>query len=243
MKILAHISFVLFLVLCSFTVFSQDVIILKSGDEIQAKVEEIKPDVVTYRKYENLQGPLYTIEKSKIFMIKYANGSKDLFPEYRATLETPSAPQTPNPQQTAPMQNPQANANPSPPSQLVYISGGNIRMNNSTLSTSKVKDVMRPYPEAFSLYSSGRSLKVTGDVFEGVGYGFAIAMFIALLNDEDEAAQITGGFAVATLGTSLILEGIGKKNIRKSVKAYNNSIAPTSHLYIIPGSVGYCLSF
>ncbi len=70
---------VLLCIVASVTVYSQDIIILKTGDEIQSKVEEIRPDVVTYRKFENLQGPLYTIEKSRIFMIKYANGSKDVF--------------------------------------------------------------------------------------------------------------------------------------------------------------------
>ncbi|GHT58889.1 hypothetical protein FACS18945_5060 [Bacteroidia bacterium] len=59
--------------------FAQDVITLKSGNEIQALVQEIGIDEVKYKKYDNQEGPSYTLKKSEIFMIKYANGSKDVF--------------------------------------------------------------------------------------------------------------------------------------------------------------------
>lgn len=59
--------------------FSQDLIILKSGDEIQAKVLEITDTQVKYKKWDNPDGPSYTSPKSDIFMIKYPNGTKDVF--------------------------------------------------------------------------------------------------------------------------------------------------------------------
>jgi uncharacterized protein (TIGR02145 family) len=59
--------------------FAQDVIILKNGDEIQAKVSVVGTEAVTYKKWDNLNGPDYNQLKSEIFMIKYANGSKDVF--------------------------------------------------------------------------------------------------------------------------------------------------------------------
>ena len=58
---------------------AQDVITLKNGDEIQALVQEIGDVDIKYKKIENQQGPNYTLKKSEIFMIKYANGSKDVF--------------------------------------------------------------------------------------------------------------------------------------------------------------------
>ena len=68
--------------------FSQDIIFLKNGDEIQAHVTEIGTDAVTYKKFENLQGPDYSLKKSEVFMIKYANGTKDVF---NITAKTPAA--------------------------------------------------------------------------------------------------------------------------------------------------------
>ncbi|MDR3350583.1 MAG: hypothetical protein LBN98_02900 [Prevotellaceae bacterium] len=59
--------------------FAQDIITLKNGDEIKAKVQEIDTDNVKYKKYDNQSGPLYTLMKADVFMIKYENGDKDVF--------------------------------------------------------------------------------------------------------------------------------------------------------------------
>jgi len=61
------------------TVNAQDVIFKKNGDEINAKVEEVGVSDVKYKKFDNQDGPLYTLLKSEIFMIKYANGVKEVF--------------------------------------------------------------------------------------------------------------------------------------------------------------------
>lgn len=62
-----------------------DEIILKNGDEILAKVIEIDNSVVKYKKCDNLDGPLYNIEKSKVLIIKYTNGTKDVFADNEST--------------------------------------------------------------------------------------------------------------------------------------------------------------
>ena len=56
-----------------------DIIILKSGDEIESKIIEIMPDLIKYKKCNNLDGPLISIYKDDILMIRYADGTKDLF--------------------------------------------------------------------------------------------------------------------------------------------------------------------
>ena len=58
-----------------------DVIIFQNGDEVEAKVLEINEHEVKYRKCDNLDGPLLVVNKSKIFAIKYANGSKTVINE------------------------------------------------------------------------------------------------------------------------------------------------------------------
>ena len=55
-----------------------DVILLKNGEEISAKVLEITPTEVKYKRCDNLEGPTTTINKSTIFSITYANGSKEV---------------------------------------------------------------------------------------------------------------------------------------------------------------------
>lgn len=59
--------------------FSQDVITLTDGRTINVKILDIAPDVVKYKKSDNLEGPTYTVDKSEISKVKYANGSEDTF--------------------------------------------------------------------------------------------------------------------------------------------------------------------
>lgn len=60
------------------SLFSQDIIELKNGDDIKAKVIEISNTEIKYKKFSNIEGPIYTISKSKIVMIKYKNGEKEI---------------------------------------------------------------------------------------------------------------------------------------------------------------------
>jgi hypothetical protein len=81
MKNLVIILTVIFATLFANESFSQDIIILKDGEEILSKVIKIGSNEIEYKKFDNLEGPIYTMEKSKIFMIKYENGVKDVFKE------------------------------------------------------------------------------------------------------------------------------------------------------------------
>ena len=76
----------IFLILVAVSVFrvsanAQDIITLKNGDDIQALVQEIGETEIKYKRFDNPNGPNYSIKKSGIFMIRYVNGSKDVFLE------------------------------------------------------------------------------------------------------------------------------------------------------------------
>ncbi len=61
---------------------AQDIIVKQDATEIQTKVEEVSAESIKYRRYSNLQGPLYTINSSDVFMIKYENGERLLMSDY-----------------------------------------------------------------------------------------------------------------------------------------------------------------
>ncbi len=63
----------------SITGFSQDVITQKSGEDIQAKILEVNPTEIKYKKFDNQNGPTFTLLKSDVLMIRYENGTKDIF--------------------------------------------------------------------------------------------------------------------------------------------------------------------
>ena len=71
---------------------AQDILTKRNGDELQVKVQEITPTEVKYKHFDNLQGPLITILKSDVFMIKYENGTKTVIPEPVQQVETTPSP-------------------------------------------------------------------------------------------------------------------------------------------------------
>jgi hypothetical protein len=66
-------------VIISHACLAQDVITYKNGTEAKVKVMEVTSTEVKFKKEENPDGPVYSELKSKIFMIQFANGSKEVF--------------------------------------------------------------------------------------------------------------------------------------------------------------------
>jgi len=75
--------FLLFLLLPKYF-FAQDTITMRSGEVIQAKILEVNETEVKYKKYNYQDGPTFIVSKNRILMIKYADGSKDVFTETSA---------------------------------------------------------------------------------------------------------------------------------------------------------------
>lgn len=65
--------------LISMNAMAQDVIFRSSTDSIVAKVLSIGTKEITYRKWSNLEGPIYSIYIQDVVAIRYANGSYDFF--------------------------------------------------------------------------------------------------------------------------------------------------------------------
>lgn len=81
---------ILFGLCCSLifsTVSAQDLILKKNADEIQAKVLKVSDTQIEYKKWDNLDGPIYTIPSSEVFIIKYQNGTKDVVSSVTTTRQ------------------------------------------------------------------------------------------------------------------------------------------------------------
>lgn len=72
---------ILTLSLFTSTIFSQDIITKKTGEDISAKVSEVTQTEIKYKKFDNLDGLIFSILKSEVLMIRYENGTKDIFNE------------------------------------------------------------------------------------------------------------------------------------------------------------------
>ena len=76
-----RLTLFLFVYVFSLTGFSQDTIFTRKNNTILSKVLEVKPQEIMYKKFENLDGPVYTLSKSLVEKIVYKNGSIDVFNE------------------------------------------------------------------------------------------------------------------------------------------------------------------
>ena len=76
MKQLFAFSVMLF---SAFILHGQDIITLRSGETINAKVVEVGTTEIRYYKADNADGPVYVASKSDVAQIMYANGTKDVF--------------------------------------------------------------------------------------------------------------------------------------------------------------------
>lgn len=67
---------VFLLLLCSTSVFAQDVIVKKDGSTIVCRVVELTDSEITYKKWSNLNGSNYVMNRADASAINYENGKK-----------------------------------------------------------------------------------------------------------------------------------------------------------------------
>lgn len=71
---------------------AQDLIVKTDATKVEAKVTEITPDAVRYKRFSNPDGPTYVVPVADISYIQYANGEKEVF---KASETIPATPLTP----------------------------------------------------------------------------------------------------------------------------------------------------
>lgn len=81
----------IFLVLVAVTAKAQDVIMKADQTEVSAKVIEITENEVKYKPFNRLDGPIYSLKKTDIFVIIYKDGTREKF----GTTAAPVYGQTP----------------------------------------------------------------------------------------------------------------------------------------------------
>ena len=65
---------------------AQDIITKKDGTDIQAKILEVTVSEVKFKKYNNLDGPTFTMPKTDILIVRYENGENEVFSESQKTV-------------------------------------------------------------------------------------------------------------------------------------------------------------
>ena len=65
-----------------------DLITFNNGDVVIARLISYDTNKLTYKKYSNLDGPVYMVETSGILMVEFINGEIESFEEYTKAYTT-----------------------------------------------------------------------------------------------------------------------------------------------------------
>lgn len=69
---------------------AQDIIVLRNASQIEARVDEVTDEQIRYRKFNNLDGPVYSVKRTEVFIVRYENGTREVITPLQ-TAQEPSA--------------------------------------------------------------------------------------------------------------------------------------------------------
>jgi hypothetical protein len=145
-----------------------DILTYRNGEEVKAKIMEVGLHEIKYKKCDNPNGPTYTVKKDEVFMIKYSNGSKDIF------KEEPKQPQ---------YTQPNYNNNPyAPPPQAPYQPTPDRSYPGSLVTA----DIFMAVGGVFILLAEEEGMLILGMLFLGVGVIFSIVGLVVIANNPDK---------------------------------------------------------
>ncbi|WP_338874766.1 hypothetical protein WBJ53_04015 [Spirosoma sp. SC4-14] len=138
--------------LLSLVVNAQDSLIFRNGTELSVKVLEVSPSQLKYRRQDNPNGPVYSITIDDVLLIKYANGTKDVFGTGNTVARQPES----TARELSPM--------PQPGLSGLRYRGGLFKQyfvddNGEPLPRTEVRTQLANHHDALLAYRHGQSLR------------------------------------------------------------------------------------
>lgn len=216
------------------SVFAQDIITKTDSTQIQAKIIEINPSQISYKKFSYLDGPLYIIDISDVQRIQFQNGEIEFYNEEEDAYSV------------------------LPTGVMTYNSwSGKISVGGETIENEMLDRFFTP--EDLALFRRGKTLDIVGLIVGcigavpcGYGGGYLLGWhiggggtptgeFLEPYNNA-RAMLIVGSIGVA-VGLALMIPG--SRDIKQAVANYNSSLtfSPTLHFGATQNGVGLALVF
>ena len=202
---------------------AQDVIVKKDNSTILSKVTKIGETEIEYKKWTNLDGPIYTINRSDIVSINYENGDIDRF-------ENSSNNQKITQQSIV------------SPKEFMERDGSGLKLNGRKLSDEEVRTLVGE--ENYNTYMSAKGQINGGRVFTAM-FIISLAGTVGLAamsganNDADllMMAYVCGGIADVSLLTMCISKGAGKGRMNWVADEYNKKQNTNYSLNLSPSII------
>lgn len=223
------IFFVLFILFGISSIFSQDTIRFSNNTIKVVKVTEINVDDIKYKRFDNLEGPLYVSSKSEIESIKFSNGLVETFkvtevkPQAIVTATTSISPVATNQNTSF--------------EKIVIIDRTKLMHFGKPMGESRLLRVINNYPESekktlmMKEYSNMKSFKKKQYLYGFVGLGAGVALpyigMMASLVTSDATPVLIGLMGGVSIGITgaIIAHSNKQKRLKKKIEIatiYNN---------------------
>ena len=200
---------------------AQDTIIFLNGDIQVVKVTEVSKTQIKYLLWDSQEGPVYVQEVSDIYMIKYHNGTKEIY-EQSQTLTLSDTKST------------------------TYYGRLERReetllLNGKTLSKEEALSVLGQ--ERYNTFTEGLSQSSSGGgyLFSSIAFALGGVAILAMSHDESSViGWIMLGVADVLLPIGIVLKSVGNGRANWAVNDYNYSarqLSQSSYLEVGPSLV------
>jgi hypothetical protein len=232
--------------------YAQDIIITKNARKIEVKVLEINNSDVKYKNFDNQDGPIYTILKSAISSILYANGTVEIFPETQTTNSASNYNSSSNSTNNS--------------TNNVANNGANNSVNDGTpIAVSRFNQMSDRQQEAFlqqtdleiyQKFHSGSSLRNSGKSLLGAGLGLTgggLGLMILGVAVTSESLVSIGAIFFSVGETFIIVSiplsaigGVKKKSAQNDYRNKYSDIGafePSLNLNFHSNGIGLAINF
>lgn len=191
--------------LLSLTAQAQDTIVLRNGDIKSVKVTEVSKSQVKYVLWDYQEGPVYVQEASDIFMVKYKNGTKEMYDQYNGEQQ----------QQQSTNQSTGYYGHLKRDGARLYLDGVEI-------NASRSREVLGN--ERYQTFVSGNGQVVSGGFAILAGVASALGGVKVLLSDNEY--QTLAGYALLAfseifLTVGIVYSAVGRGRMNWAVNDYN----------------------
>ena len=239
-------------VVCTTMLYAQDIIITKDSRRIEAKIIEVTPTTVKYKKWSYQDGPDILEAKSNIAAIMWGNGEVEAFNSEEIVEKTKKIEEPFN--IMVEKSKVEKDENVTIITDLPYISkAGNTykTSDGQYLSNKELKYYLeKNCIGAYDIWYSGELTRVAGWTLFGCGLGLDLISAISYgvmgyYTPTSLACSITGGLCEIACIPTLIV-GYTKKN--KAINYYNSYCTKQTtnvalNFGVAPNQIGFVLSF
>ena len=191
------------------SIYAQDTIIFRNGDEIKAYVKEVSNRELKYQLFCDPDGPIYIKSITDIFMVKYTDGRKELFSN-KATL-------------------PSNNGDDDKNCDYMDISHGKLLLKGMLLNENEIKEIFED--ETYNNFTSALSQWQKGGKIVSFGIMGTVGGAMLLLLSDGIEGTLSSVFLYTGIGIvcfcqiemvrGFILKGIGNGRIHGIIDNYN----------------------